>query len=80
MSIHLETASDAVLDAAYDWLCRRRRDYPDHADVWVFRRHWLTEKARLQSDLSTDDFRFGLKKHPDKTFIGRIERGFDFLG
>jgi Reverse transcriptase (RNA-dependent DNA polymerase) len=21
-----------------------------------------------------------LKKHPDKTFIGRIERGFDFLG
>ena len=22
----------------------------------------------------------GLLKHPDKTFIGRIERGFDFLG
>ncbi|MGH6917052.1 MAG: hypothetical protein ACREJ0_05030 [Geminicoccaceae bacterium] len=22
----------------------------------------------------------GLKKHPDKTFIGRIARGFDFLG
>ena len=22
----------------------------------------------------------GLSKHPDKTFIGRIERGFDFLG
>ncbi len=22
----------------------------------------------------------GLQKHPDKTFIGRIERGFDFLG
>ncbi len=22
----------------------------------------------------------GLKKHPDKTFIGRVERGFDFLG
>jgi RNA-directed DNA polymerase len=22
----------------------------------------------------------GLAKHPDKTFIGRIERGFDFLG
>lgn len=22
----------------------------------------------------------GLKKHPDKTFIGRIEKGFDFLG
>ncbi len=22
----------------------------------------------------------GLQKHPDKTFIGRIEKGFDFLG
>jgi len=22
----------------------------------------------------------GLQKHPDKTFIGRIERGFDFVG
>ncbi len=22
----------------------------------------------------------GLEKHPDKVFIGRIERGFDFLG
>ncbi len=22
----------------------------------------------------------GLEKHPDKTFIGQIERGFDFLG
>jgi RNA-directed DNA polymerase len=22
----------------------------------------------------------GLEKHPDNTFIGRIERGFDFLG
>jgi hypothetical protein len=22
----------------------------------------------------------GLEKHPDKTFIGRIERGFDFIG
>ncbi len=22
----------------------------------------------------------GLEKHPDKTFIGKIERGFDFLG
>jgi hypothetical protein len=22
----------------------------------------------------------GLEKHPDRTFIGRIERGFDFLG
>jgi hypothetical protein len=22
----------------------------------------------------------GLEKHPDKTFIGKLEKGFDFLG
>ena len=24
--------------------------------------------------------RLGLRKHPDKTFIGRLENGYDFLG
>ncbi len=52
--------SDAVLDAAYDWLCKRRRAYPDHADVWDFRRDWPTEKGRLQAALSAGDFRFSL--------------------
>ena len=52
--------SDAVLHAAYDWLCRRRRDYPDHSDVWDFRRHWVREKARVQDDLRSGRFRFGL--------------------
>ena len=47
-------------DATFAWLCKRRRDYPDDADVWDFRRHWPAEKARLQSDLSTGGFRFGL--------------------
>ena len=53
-------ASDAVLDAAYGWLCHRRRDYPADADVWSFRRHWPGEKRRIQADLLADDFRFGL--------------------
>ncbi len=52
--------SDSVLDAGFAWLCKRRRDYPDHADVWDFRRDWHGEKAHLQSDLSAGDFRFGL--------------------
>ncbi len=49
-----------MLDAAYGWLCHRRRDYPDNADVWSFRRHWPVEKRRLQTDLLAEDFRFGL--------------------
>jgi hypothetical protein len=30
-------ASDKVLDAAYDWLCHRRRKYPANNDVWTLR-------------------------------------------
>ena len=53
-------ASDAVLDAAYEWLCHRRRDYPADADVWSLRRGWVNEKARLRRALVAGRFRFGL--------------------
>ena len=53
-------ASDTVLDAAYVWLCYRRRDYPADADVWSLRRHWPMEKKRLRADLLAGIFRFGL--------------------
>jgi hypothetical protein len=44
--------SDAVLDAAFAWLCRQRRDWPANADVWSFRRNWLKfERPRVQSAL-----------------------------
>jgi hypothetical protein len=31
--------SDKVLNSAYEWLCRARRDYPASADIWNFRRN-----------------------------------------
>ena len=59
--VHLDRlASDAVLDAAYEWLCHRRRDYPDHSDIWSFRRNWANEKTRIKRELIADRFRFGL--------------------
>ncbi len=60
MVLHARLASDAVLDAAFEWLCRRRRDYPADADVWSFRRDWPDEKSRIQADLLAGAFRFGL--------------------
>ncbi len=30
--------------------------------------------------INTELANLNLEKHPDKTFIGRIEKGFDFLG
>ena len=52
--------ADGVLDSAFAWLCKRRRDYPADADVWGFRRHWPQEKMRIRAELLTGRYRFGL--------------------
>ncbi len=48
------------LDAAFDWLCKRRKDWPPHADVWRFRRDWPSEKAHIQRDLLAGTYEIGL--------------------
>ncbi len=60
MAILAELTSDGVLDTAYDWLCRRRRDYPADADVWSFRQAWAQEKNTLKTALATGRYRFNL--------------------
>ena len=60
MAVLAAIASDSVLDAAFTWLCKRRRDYPDHADVWEFRRNWPQEKDRIRAELPSGRYRFGL--------------------
>ena len=42
---------EGILESAYTWLCQRRRNYLDHADVWNFRRHSRREIARLHREL-----------------------------
>ncbi len=122
-----DLADRALLQRAFDWLCRRRREYPASAGVWTLRRRWGEEKRRLQAELRSGHYktqplrrvagrdgerlslwsardalvlkaptrwklrravkaisrvleRLGLEKHRSKTFVGRVERGFDFLG
>ncbi|MCH8240261.1 MAG: group II intron reverse transcriptase domain-containing protein [Proteobacteria bacterium] len=60
MTILDELTSDDVLDTAYEWLCRSRRDYSANADVWSFRRRWLEEKNRIKRDLLSGRYRFSL--------------------
>ncbi len=55
-----ELASDDVLDTAYAWLCKRRRDWPPDADVWSFRHRWRQDKAMIRAALLDGSFRFGL--------------------
>ena len=47
-SLTAALASDAVLDAAFGWLCKRRRAWPADADLWSFRHDWPDEKAAHQ--------------------------------
>ncbi len=55
-----ELASEDVLDTAYEWLCKRRRDYPPDADIWSFRHRWRKEKAIVKTTLLKGTYRFGL--------------------
>jgi RNA-directed DNA polymerase len=55
-----QLASDDVLEAAYEWLCRRRRDYSANADVWAFRCRWAQEKNRIKYELWSGGYRFSL--------------------
>jgi hypothetical protein len=60
MAIIEELASDDVLDSAYEWLCRRRRDYSANSDVWALRRCWPREKERIKGELLSGNYRFSL--------------------
>ena len=68
-----QLTSDAVLEGAFEWLCLRRKEYPDHADVWDFRRNWAREKVRLQVDLVPGDYRFDLLTRVDTADGGTID-------
>ena len=61
MDITLDDLLDeGILESAYTWLCKRRRNYPDHADVWNFRRHWRREIDRLRRELLEGSYRLEL--------------------
>ena len=51
---------EGILESAYAWLCKRRRNYPGHADVWNFRRHWRREIVCLRRELLEGSYRLGL--------------------
>ena len=53
-----QVACDGVIDTAYDWLCRRRRDYPSDVDVWDHRFRWRETKGAIQADLLNGTYCF----------------------
>jgi len=53
-----KTASDSVIDNAYDWLCKRRRDYSHNDEVWDIRFRWAEFKPHLQKALLAGEYTF----------------------
>ena len=51
--------SVSIINLAYDWLCRRRKDYHFNNDVWHLRFHWQKEKEKLIQALKDGTFSFG---------------------
>lgn len=57
---------DAMLDQAHSWVCGQRIERSHNNSIWDVRFNLLDQLK--------------LKMHPDKTFIGCMKKGFDFLG
>ena len=51
-------ASDDIIDRAYEWLCKARKDYHHNNDVWQVRRWWEEKKPILQDQLVAGKYRF----------------------
>jgi hypothetical protein len=50
--------TETQLDAAFIWLCHRRRHFPVNADVWHLRFHWGREKVHLLEQLHNSCYQF----------------------
>ena len=49
-------ASDFLIDRAYDWLCKMRKDYSHNDEVWDIRFRWPEFKPHLQKTLLSGQY------------------------
>ncbi len=62
-----QIVSDAVLDEAYAWLCKRREHYSHNDDVWNVRFCWEELKPQLQNQLAEGNYSFSPLRRIDRT-------------
>jgi hypothetical protein len=60
-----QLTSDACLEAAYEWLCRQRREHGANSSVWYLRHHWQSIKQKLQQTIRQGTFQL----EPTRSFI-----------
>jgi len=51
-------ASDEIIDEAYEWVCRCRKDYHPNNDIWHLRFNWNDIKPLLQNSLLEGSYHF----------------------
>ena len=68
-----DIVTDAVLDQAFVWLCKRRKDYPAAADCWAFRRRWPQERARLRTELLAGEYQISLLSRVTRRDGGAVD-------
>ena len=59
--------TETQLDEAFAWLCHRRRNYPDHADVLYLRFHWVRERVHLFEQLRNRRYQLSPLQRLQKT-------------
>jgi len=52
-----QVASDAIIDQAYAWLCKKREHYHYNDGVWSLRHDWKKQKESLQVQLRSGRYR-----------------------
>ena len=62
-------ASDAVIRAAFNWLCKQREHYSHNMDIWDLRWRWDQIKPKLQADLVAGTFKLS-----STTRIRKVDR------
>ncbi len=45
-----------MIDTAYEWLCKRRKDYSHNDEVWDIRFRWAEFKTQLQKALLAGEY------------------------
>ena len=53
-----QIASNQVLEDAFAWLCRSRKDHSHNSDVWELRRNWEQEKENIKELLLLGRYQF----------------------
>jgi RNA-directed DNA polymerase len=46
------------LEAAYRWICQRRKDYSANSDIWDFRYHWPQQRTEIGDQLQAGSYHF----------------------